>query len=105
MNIRTGRWIIGGIAGAVAGLVVASPALAAPSNTIATFTRDASSYTSPTAASTAIDDFEAGDQIEAVCFVNAVYDGGSDVWLRIANANGGGWVSRSVLDVAPLAHC
>jgi hypothetical protein len=103
MTTRTGRWIIGGIAGTIAGLVVASPALAAPSSTIATFTRAASSHTSPTPASTAIEGFEAGDQIEAICFVNAVYDGGTDVWLRVAN--GGGWVSRSALDVAPLEHC
>ena len=106
MTTRIARWIVGGIVGAIGiVLVAASPALASASSTMATFTRAASSYTSPTHGSMAIEGFEVGDQVEAVCFVNAAYTEGTDVWLRIANSHGGGWVSRSVLDVAPVMPC
>ncbi len=106
MSTHIARLIVGGIVGAAGlGIVAAGPALAAPSDTTATFTRAGSSYTSPTIGSTAIDAFAAGDQIEVICFVNATHTDGTDVWLRLASTNGGGWVSRSVLDVPPLAPC
>lgn len=106
MSTHIGRWIIGGSIGAVAlALVATGPAFAAPSTTTATFLRDASSYSSPSLVSEAITAFSVDDQVQTVCFVHADYLYGTDVWLRVAIESGGGWISRSIVDVAPLAPC
>ena len=106
MATKIGRWIVGGIAGALGvALIATGPASAAPSTTTATFVRAASSYTSPSLGSTSIAGFKADDQVAAVCFVNADYVNGTNVWIRLANENGGGWVSRSAVKLPPLSPC
>jgi hypothetical protein len=105
MNKHIGRWIIGGIIGAAGlALVAATPAMAATS-AAATVIWPASSYTAPSSGAIAIKAFAGGEQLETLCFVNGAYTNGSNVWLRVAIADGGGWISRSAVDVAPIPPC
>jgi hypothetical protein len=106
MNTHIGRWIVGGILGAAAlTLVATGPAFAVPAPTTATFVRDTPVYSSPSLASEAFADFSTGDEVQATCFINADYVNGTDVWLRLAIESGGGWISRSSVEVSPLAPC
>jgi spermidine/putrescine-binding protein len=105
MNKHIGRWIIGGIIGAAGlALVAVTPAMAATSAD-ATVIWPASSYTAPSSGAIAIKAFAGGEQLEALCFVNGAYTNGSNVWLRVAIADGGGWIARSAVDVAPIPPC
>jgi hypothetical protein len=105
MTTTIGRWIAGGIIGATGlALIAAAPAMAATS-TVATVTWPASSYTAPSMGATAIERFEGGEQLEALCFVEGAYTNGSNIWLRLSNDDGGGWIARSAVEVAPVPRC
>jgi hypothetical protein len=105
MNTHIGRWIAGGILGAAGiAVIAAAPAMAATS-TFATVIWPASSYTAPSTGALAIASFEGGEQVEALCFVEGAYTNGSNVWLRISSHDGGGWISRSAVEVGPVPLC
>jgi hypothetical protein len=104
MNIK--RLITIGTAAALGtALVAAVPAVAAPSSGTATVNWPARSYTSPADGSQPIRAFNAGYQAQAICSVKGTHTNGTDVWIRLAQVDGGGYISRSAVSVPSLALC